>query len=145
MLCWWGIFAVSAALALSPANAQESREPAKQQEAPKQEEPPEEDDSRVGVKEYSFNPLQAEKELQIGKFYFKKRSYKAAAQRFKEATLWNNGLVEAYLRLAEACEKLGNYSDARAAYAKYADLEEDEKKAQEARERLKKLPLDKGK
>src|SRR5215469_13215826 len=71
----------------------------------KEEVPPEEDAS-VGEKEYSFNPLQAQKELQIGNGYYKRGKYRAAEGRFKEATRWNNGYDEAWLRLGEAEEKL---------------------------------------
>jgi tetratricopeptide (TPR) repeat protein len=129
----WGIFLLIVALGQAQAAAQ------------KQQEPPEEDESIAAGKEYTFNPLQAEKELNVGKFYYKKGSFRAAQQRFKEATLWNGGSAEAYLRLGEASEKLKDYQAARAAYTKYAELEGDEKKVKEARERLSKLPADKGK
>jgi hypothetical protein len=36
---------------------------------------PEEEDESLKPKEYSFNPLQAEKEVRVGNFYFKKGSY----------------------------------------------------------------------
>ena len=58
--------------------------------------PPEEDE-HIAVKEYSFNPLQAQKEIETGNYYFKKGSFKAAALRFREATKWNSGLAEAWL------------------------------------------------
>src|SRR5215467_2261039 len=45
--------------------------------------PPEEDTS-VAVKEYAFNPLQAQKEIAVGNQYFKKGSFRAAAGRFTE-------------------------------------------------------------
>ena len=67
---------------------------------PKEEEPPEEDVS-LKPKEYSFNPLQASKELRIGEYYFKKKNYRAAASRFREATHWNPSFADAFLRLAE--------------------------------------------
>jgi len=51
----------------------------------KQEVPPEEDTS-LAVKEYSFNPLQAEKELQIGNFYFKTGKYRVRRHAVTEAT-----------------------------------------------------------
>ena len=41
--------------------------------AVQEEEPPEEDTS-LKPKEYSFNPLQASKEVRIGEYYFKKKS-----------------------------------------------------------------------
>jgi tetratricopeptide (TPR) repeat protein len=107
-----------------------------QKPAPEQE-PPEEDES-VKKKEYGFNPLQASKELQIGNFYFKKGSYRAAAQRFREATQWNAGLAEAWLRLGEAQEKLKDFKAAREAYAKYLELAPDARNAQEIRNKINK-------
>ena len=71
---------------------------------PREQEPPEEDESLV-PKVYSFNPLQAAKEVKIGNYYFKKGNYRAAAQRFLEATRWDGTLAEAFLRLGEAREK----------------------------------------
>ena len=76
-----------------------------QTQTPIYEEPPEEDEDLTKVIEYSFNPLQADKELKVGQFYMKKGSYQAAAGRFEEATKWNPRLAEAYFRLGEALEK----------------------------------------
>ena len=75
--------------------------------AAQEQEPPEED-ANLKPKVYAFNPLQANKELQVGVEYFKKHSYKAAAGRFREATRWNPNLAEAWLRLGEAEEKRKN-------------------------------------
>src|SRR6266496_3186450 len=52
---------------------------------------PEEEDKNVKDQEYTFNPLQADREIQTGNYYFKKGSYRAAAGRFREATHWNEG------------------------------------------------------
>jgi tetratricopeptide (TPR) repeat protein len=101
----------------------------------KEEIPPEED-SAVGEKTYSFNPLQAQKEVQTGLFYFKKGSYRAAENRFKEATLWNNGYDEAWLRLGETEEKLRDRKAARDAYQKYVEVTSDQKKAAEVRKKI---------
>ena len=120
---------------------EEKTQPKNQQKAEHQEQaPPEEDEAVAAPKEYAFNPLQASKEMQIGHFYFKKGSYRAAALRFREATNWNNGLADAWLRLAEAEEKLENLKPAREAYEKYVELAQDEKKAKEIRKKLEKLP-----
>jgi Tfp pilus assembly protein PilF len=104
-------------------------------------EPPEEDET-LAAKEYSLNPIQAQKELQIGNFYFRKGSYRAAAGRFLEATKWNPGLAEAYLRLGEAYEKLKATSQARQAYEKFLELDPKNKQADNVRKRLKALPAD---
>ena len=100
--------------------------------------PPEEDAS-VAVKEYAFNPLQAKKEISIGNQYFKKGSYRAAAGRYQEATKWNDGDSEAWLRLGEAEEKLKDHKAARDAYGKYLELAADAKNADEIRRRIEKL------
>ena len=97
---------------------QPSKPPAQQPQQPVEQEPPEED-ANLKPKEYTFNPLQANKELQVGIEYFRRRSYKAAAGRFREATNWNPNLAEAWLRLGEAEEKRKNRKDAKDAYAKY--------------------------
>jgi len=101
-------------------------------------EPKEEDESLI-PKEYAFNPLQAEKEFKVGAFYFRKGSYRAAAGRFLEATRWNPGYAEAYLRLAEAQEKLKDAKAARQAYAKFLELAPDDKRGAEVRRRLQRL------
>lgn len=105
------------------------------QEPPKPAEPPEEDES-LAPKEYAFNPLQAEKELQVGNFYFKKGNYRAAAARYEEATRWNPGFAEAYLRLGEAREKLKDAAGAQKAFEKYLELEPEGKRAAEIRKKL---------
>lgn len=120
----------------APCTAQQTG--AKQQSKPQESEPPEEDDS-AKPKEYAFNPLQAEKELQVGEFYMKKGSYEAAVKRFTEATKWNPSLAEAYLRLGEAEEKFKDRKAAKDAYAKYLELAPDAKKAAEVKKKLSKL------
>jgi tetratricopeptide (TPR) repeat protein len=123
--------------ALSASAQDQPKQPAKPpaQQQPAEEEPPEED-ANLKQKEYSFNPLQANKELQVGNEYWKKHSYKAAAMRFREATRWNPNLAEAWLRLGEAEEKRKNFKDAKEAYAKYLELQPDAKDAAEIRKKI---------
>ncbi len=105
------------------------------QDQQKSQEPPEEDEA-LATKEYTFNPLQAEKEFKVGNFYFKKGSYKAAALRFREATKWNPGFAEAWLKLGETQEKLNDEKAAREAYQKYLELAPKDKRAAEIRKKL---------
>ena len=100
--------------------------------------PPEEDKS-IAVPVYGFNPLQAQKEIRTGNYYFKKGSYRAAAGRFEEATKWNSNEPEAWLRLGEAREKLKDQKAARDAYTKYLALAGESKIADEIRKKLEKL------
>ena len=106
-----------------------------QQTKPQQQEPPEEDEA-IAPKEYSFNPLEAERQLRIGNYYFKKHNYKAAANRFREATRWNTNFAEAYLRLGESEEKLKDQEAAREAYAKYLALAPEAKDAESVKKKL---------
>jgi tetratricopeptide (TPR) repeat protein len=106
--------------------------PAQQPQAP-------EEDEAEKPKEYSFNPLQAEKELRVGNFYFHKGDYRAAALRFTEATKWNPIAPEPYLRLGDAEEKQRSWKAAREAYEKFLELAPDDKRAAEARKKLEKV------
>ncbi|HVX67246.1 MAG TPA: tetratricopeptide repeat protein [Bryobacteraceae bacterium] len=109
------------------------------QQTPSQKDPqapPEEDEELQPAKEYTFNPLQAEKELKVGNFYFKKGSYKAAASRYREATRWNSGFAEAYLRLGDAEEKRKDLKAAQEAYAKFLELAPADKRAAEVKKKL---------
>jgi predicted Zn-dependent protease len=100
---------------------------------------PPEEDVAIAVTEYSFNPLQAEKELRTGNYYFHKGSYRAAAMRFREATRWSDGFSEAWLRLGEAQEKLKDRKAAHEAYAKYLALAPEARNAPEIRKKLSRL------
>ena len=96
---------------------------------PVTQEPPEEDATLVSAKEYTFNPLQAEKEVRTGNFYAKKGNHKAASLRYQEATKWNPGYAEAWLRLGESLEKRKEGKGAKEAFAKYLELAPDAKNA----------------
>src|SRR5579862_1210154 len=113
-LLFSGFIATSLGVVCPAQQSGPPKEPTKQQ---KESEPPEEDDA-AKPKEYAFNPLQAEKELQVGEFYMKKGSYGAAVKRFEEATKWNPQLADAYLKLGEAAEKYKDLKAAKEAYAK---------------------------
>ena len=100
------------------------------------QEPPEEDVSAAEKQVYVLNPLQSEKELKIGKFYFRKGSYKAAARRFEEAAKWDPNSAEAFFRLGEAQSKLGNKEAAAKAWKKCLEIDPDGKQADDARKKL---------
>jgi len=99
-------------------------------------EPPEEDAS-LKEKEYSLNPLQAEKEYKIGLFYAKKKSWRAAANRFGEAAKWNPGFADAHYKRAEMLEHLGDKEKAREAWQQFLEAAPDDKRATEIQKKLK--------
>ncbi len=100
--------------------------------------PPEEDESLI-TKEYSFNPLQASKEIKVGLYYLKKGNNKAASQRFTEATRWDPTNAEGFLRLGEVKEKVHDKKAAAAAYAKYLEIAPDAKDAGDVKKRLERI------
>ncbi len=100
------------------------------------QEPPEEDVSTEPKVEYTFNPLQAVKEMKVGNFYLKKGSHKAAARRFEEALKWDPNSEEAYIKLGEARQKMGDEKAARQAWSKYLELHPDGKEAPALRKKL---------
>ena len=102
------------------------------------EAPPEEDE-QYKEKAYSFNPVQSQKDMNVGDQYLKRGSYRAAAARYVEATKWNDGNSAAWLRLGEVSEKTKDKQRAMDAYAKYLKLEPDAKNAAEIRKRIEKL------
>ena len=110
----------------------------------KEQEPPEEDEAHK-PKEYAYNPIQAEKELKIGNFYFKKGSWRAAAMRFDEATKWNPGFADAWLRLGEARERMGDREGTIAAFKQFLEVAPEHKRAGEIDKRLKTLAAPKAK
>ena len=122
--------------ATGPVELQKQRPP--QKTSDKEAAPPEED-TTIGTTTYSFNPLQAKKDIEVGNEYAKKHSYRAAAGRFLSATKYNDGDAEAWLRLGEMDEKLRDKSGAHDAYAKYLEIASDAKNAAEIKKRLEKL------
>jgi tetratricopeptide (TPR) repeat protein len=84
--------------------------------------------------------VQSKKEITAGDYYFKKPNYGAAAKRYLEATRWDPGSAEAFLKLAESREKLRQYGPAREAYLKYIDLTDDPKEKDAIHKKMDKFP-----
>jgi len=101
--------------------------------------PPDEDAAANPKEQYTFNPLKSKKSVSAGLYYFNKGNYKAASDRFREATLWNEGNADAWLKLGESEEKREQPKNARAAYEKYLQLAGNGKSAAEIKKRLERL------
>jgi tetratricopeptide (TPR) repeat protein len=124
-----------------PPQGQLKKDHPKQATSEKEEVPPEEDTS-LTTDTYSFNPLQSKKDVGVGDEYAKKHNYHAAAARYRDATKWDDGNQEAWLKLGGAEEKLKDSEGARQAYSKYLELatdSKDSKTAAEIRKRMEKL------
>jgi tetratricopeptide (TPR) repeat protein len=124
-------------LLLLPVRAQDKPAAPPPADEPNYQQPAEEDvDEKPKPKIYAFNPVQAQKELIVGNFYFKQGKFRAAALRFDEATKWNPGFAEAWLRLGEADEKQNDTEAMRKAFEKYLELDPKSKAADGVRHKL---------
>jgi tetratricopeptide (TPR) repeat protein len=69
-----------------------------------------------------FDPLHAERSINIGTFYLRKGSYDAAIDRFVEASNYQPTLAMPWKLLGEAYEKKREYSKAVESYNKYLQI-----------------------
>lgn len=67
-------------------------------------------------KEKVYNPLEAERNLRVGDFYFKRKNYVAAIQRYLEALQYQPNMIKAFDGLGKAYEKSGDISKALEVY-----------------------------
>lgn len=98
-----------------------------------------EDEDFLVDNDYVFNPVQAEHELKVGRFYMKKGSPRAALGRFQEAAKWNPTYAEAYYWAGQANERLDQHREALASYQRYLELEPDGKESKRVEETISQL------
>jgi tetratricopeptide (TPR) repeat protein len=119
-----------------PATAQEPAAKAPpSQNLPDEAMPPEEDES-VAPEKYSLDPLESERNIKVGNYYWHKGKYRAALGRYERATKYNPSSAEAFFKVGEAEEKLKNRDAARIAFQRVIQIAPDSKLAQEARKKL---------
>jgi tetratricopeptide (TPR) repeat protein len=76
-----------------------------------------------GVTEFhTWDPHKAAKSVEVGDFYFKRKNYRAAEDRYREALRYKDNDAVATIRLAVCLEKLGILDDARAEYESYLKI-----------------------
>ena len=82
-----------------------------------------EGDEIGGVQEFHpWDPHKADKDVEVGDFYFKLKNYKAALDRYEEALYYKNNDTVATFRLAVCHEKLGDTAEARDGYEAYLKI-----------------------
>jgi tetratricopeptide (TPR) repeat protein len=69
-----------------------------------------------------FDPLHAEKSIEVGTFYMKKGNYDAAIDRFTDATHFQPKLARPWRLLGEAYEKKHDNGSAIESYKKYLEI-----------------------
>jgi tetratricopeptide (TPR) repeat protein len=68
---------------------------------------------------HPWDPHKAAKDVEVGDFYFKRKNYRAAEDRYREALLYKNNDAVATIRMAVCLEKLDRMDEARQEYESY--------------------------
>ena len=88
---------------------------------------------------HSWDPHKAAKSVEVGDFYFKRRNYRAAEDRYREALSYKDNDAIATFRLAVCLEKLERPDDARAEYESYLRILPHGPEAETARKAVERL------
>ncbi len=89
---------------------------------------------------HPWDPHRADKDVEVGDFYFKQKNYKAAIARYRDALTWMSNHAAATYKLGLALEKTGDTTEARQQYQQYLKLLPDGPYAKAARKALERLP-----
>jgi len=90
----------------------------------------------------AWDPLRAEKDLEVGQYYMRKGDVDAAIDRFQDATLAKPGYAVPFRFLGEAQEKKGLKKPAIKSYQRYLELYPRAEDADKIRKRIEKLYRD---
>jgi len=87
----------------------------------------------------TWDPLRAEKDIEVGKYYMHKGDVDAAIDRFEDAVLAKPGYAIPFRYLGEAYEKKGKKKPAVKAYQRYLDLYPHAEDGDKIRKKIEKL------
>ena len=68
---------------------------------------------------HPWDPHKAAKDIEVGDFYYKRKNYRAAVERYKDALIYKPNDAVANYRLAECLEKTGSPGEALTHYQEY--------------------------
>ena len=86
-----------------------------------------------------FEPFKAEKSVEIGMFYLKKKNYDAAIERFLDALIYKPRFARPHLLLGEAFEKKREYEDSIMHYTAYLEILPNAEDADKVRKKINNL------
>jgi tetratricopeptide (TPR) repeat protein len=145
LACCFTFFFADAAFSQLKSNPQTQNPPkatspaatstAPSQSSPDEANPPEEDES-VAPEKFALDPLESDRNLKVGDYYWHKGKYRAALGRYERATKYNPSSAEAFFKVGEAEQKLKNQDAAKIAFQRVIQLAPDSKLAHDARKKL---------
>jgi tetratricopeptide (TPR) repeat protein len=86
-----------------------------------------------------WDPHEADKDVEVGMFYFKRNNYRAAEARYRDALKWQDNHGEARYRLGQVLEKEGKKAEARQNYEAYLKILPQGEFAADSRKALERL------
>lgn len=96
--------------------------------------------SANGVTEvHSWDPHKAAKSVEVGDFYFKRKNYHAAEDRYREALVYKDNDAIAMFKLAICLEKLNRPAEAQSQYESYLQVLPHGPEAEEAQKSINRL------
>jgi tetratricopeptide (TPR) repeat protein len=94
----------------------------------------------AGVNEFHpWNPHKAAKDIEVGDYYFKRKNYRAAEDRYREALFYKDNDAVATFRLAVCLEKMDQPEDASKEYQSYLKIMPHGPQAEEAHKAIDRL------
>jgi tetratricopeptide (TPR) repeat protein len=98
-----------------------------------------------GINElHAWDPHRAAKDVEVGDFYFKRKNYRAAEERYRDALRFKDNDAVATIRLAVCLEKLAIFDDARSEYESYLRILPHGPQASEAQKAIDRLKAETG-
>lgn len=88
---------------------------------------------------HPWDPHKAAKDIEVGDFYYKRKNYRAAIDRYKEALVYKPNDADATYRLAECQDKTGDSAEAITNYQGYLKILPHGPFAEEAQKALERL------
>lgn len=88
---------------------------------------------------HPWDPHKAAKNVEVGDFYFKRKNYRGAEDRYREALFYKQNDAVATFRLAVCLEKLDRPEEARAEYESYLRILPHGPQAEEAQKSIERL------
>lgn len=86
-----------------------------------------------------WDPHKADKNIEVGDYYFNQKNYRAAESRYREALEWKPGDAIATYKLGEVMEKEGNLTQARQNYEAYLKILPEGPLAEKAKKALQRI------
>ena len=87
----------------------------------------------------SPDPIEAERNIRIGDFYFKRKNYKAAQERYRNALKYSPGRPGPYTKLIRVLERMEEFGEALEVCREFIKINPQAAKVNRFRSRVKKL------